>query len=97
MEINWKLCAYWFNKYAHKPEWHNGYNWRWAEEGDLSKLLGTSFGLYLNTQEVDHFLYTKINKKLDYWSTIKLSLAGRVVIHKQLTTVSHGKNMGHTP
>ena len=67
MEINWKKSsAYWFDKYTHKPEWLNGYNWQWAEEGDLSKLLGTPFGLNLNTQDVDQFLYAKIAKKLDY-------------------------------
>ena len=27
MEINWeKSCAYWFDKYMHKPEWLAGYN-----------------------------------------------------------------------
>ena len=46
----------------------------------MSKLLGTPFGLNLNTHDVDRFLYNKISKKLDYWSTMKLSLAGRVVI-----------------
>lgn len=33
MEINWeKSCTYLFDKYTHKPEWLNGYNWQWAEE-----------------------------------------------------------------
>lgn len=46
MEINWKKsCAYWFDKFTHKLEWLVGYNWKWAEEGDLSKLLITPFGL----------------------------------------------------
>lgn len=58
----------------HKLEWLLGYNWQWAEEGDLSKLLGTPFGLNLKTRDVDQFLYAKISKKLDYWNTMKLSL-----------------------
>ena len=67
MEINWKkLCTYWFNKYTHKSQWLNEYNWQWAEEGDLSKLLGTPFGLNFNIQNVDNFLCRKIAKKLDY-------------------------------
>lgn len=37
-----------------------------AEEGDLSKLLGTPFGLNLNVRDVDQFLYHKISKKLVY-------------------------------
>ena len=85
MEINWdKSCAYWFDKYTHRPEWLAGYNWKWAEEGDLSKLLGTPFGFNLNTPDVDKFLYNKISKKLDYWSTMKLSLGGRIVICNQM-------------
>jgi hypothetical protein len=90
MEINWdKSCTYWYDKYTHKPEWLAGYNWRWAEEGDLSKLLGTPFGLNLNVSDVDHFLYSKISRKLAYWSTMKLSLAGRTLIcnHVLLSTL----------
>lgn len=90
MKINWaKLCTYWFDKYAHKPKWLACYNRRWAEEGDLSKLLGTPFGLNLNTLDIDHFLYSKIAKKLDYWSSMNLSLACRVVIcnHSTLYTL----------
>lgn len=79
-----KLYAYWFDKCTHKPEWFFGYNWKWAEDGDLSKKLGVPFGLNLNTKDVDQFLYNKIAKKLDYWSRIKLSLAGRIVICNQL-------------
>lgn len=46
------------------------------KEGDLSKLLGTPFGLNLNTQDVNQFLYAKISKKLDYWSTMKFFWQG---------------------
>ena len=67
MEINWnKSCTHWFDKYTHNPEWLARYNWRWAEDGDLSKLLGTPFGLSLNKHDFDWFLYNKIYKKLDY-------------------------------
>lgn len=85
VEINWeKFCAYWFDKYTHKPEWLADCNWQWAEDGDLSKLLDTPFGLNLNTPDIDHFLYQKNSKKLDYWSTMKFVLAGRVVICNQM-------------
>ena len=79
-----KSYAYWFDKYTHKSEWLNGYNWQWVEEGYLSKLLCTPFGLNLNTQDVDNFLYRKNSNKLDYWSTMKISLAGQVVICNQV-------------
>lgn len=48
--------------------------------GDLSKLLGTPFGLNLNTLDVDQFLYQKISKKLDYWSNMRSPLVGRAII-----------------
>ena len=55
------------------------------EEGDLSKFLDTPFGQNLDTKDVDQlFIYGKITKKLDYWSTMKLLLAGRAVICNQV-------------
>ena len=45
----------------------------------MSKLLGTPFGLSINTPDVDHFLYFKISRirLLEYYATF---LVGRVVI-----------------
>ena len=49
MKVNWeRSCTYRFDKYTHKPEWLNEYNWQWTEEGDMSKLLWTPFRLNLN-------------------------------------------------
>ena len=63
--INWeKSSAYWFDRYIHKPEWLGEYQWQWATEGELYKLLCTSFGLNRNTQYVDQFLYGESNKKI---------------------------------
>ena len=85
MEINWeKTCTYWFDQYTYKSIWLNGYNWHWANEGDLSKLFGTPFGLNLRTREVDEFIYRKISIILDYGSSMRLSLAGRIVICNQV-------------
>lgn len=85
LDINYeKLCAYWFDKYTHTFTWLVGYNWRWAEEGDLSKLLMIPFGLHLNTPNVDQFLYKKISMKLDYWSNMKLPLAWGVVVYNHV-------------
>ena len=39
-------------KFTHKPLWLTWYNWKWVE-GDLAKVLGTPFGLNLNTPETD--------------------------------------------
>jgi hypothetical protein len=31
------------------------FKWMWAREREISKLLGTSFGLHLGVQDVDSF------------------------------------------
>lgn len=48
--------------------------------GSLSKLLGAPFGIALETADVDKFLQQKITKKIAYWSTQRLSLAGRATV-----------------
>ena len=59
IKINWeKICAYYFDKYTHKLDWFTGFNRKWAEEGDIFKLLGTHFDLNLNISDVDQFLYS---------------------------------------
>lgn len=68
----------------HKLEHLLGYNWRWGEEYDISKLLDTSFGLNINTRDVDQFFYTTIANTLKYWSSMELSLAERIVICNQM-------------
>jgi hypothetical protein len=80
LHINWdKSVAYWFSPNP-APPWLATFAFPWAQDGALSKLLGTAFGLNLAIQDVDSFLYDKVTKKLRYWVTTKLSLAGRAVI-----------------
>lgn len=47
------------------------------------------FGLNLEIPDVDQFLYSMVSKKMDYWSTMKVSLVGMVVIcnHVKLSTL----------
>lgn len=60
-----------------------------AQEGDLSKLFSTPFWLNFNTPYMDQFLHAKPTKKLDYWSTMHLSLACKFIIcnHVHLSTL----------
>lgn len=46
----------------------------------MSKLLGAPFGLSLSTHDVDTFLYDKMEKKLNHWSSQKINPTGRAVI-----------------
>ena len=50
----------------------------------MAELLGTPFGLNLETKDVDHLFYNKFKKKLGYWSTMKLSLADKAAIYNQV-------------
>jgi hypothetical protein len=62
------------------PNWLQRTRCQWAVEHQLSKLLGTPFGIDLHTGDVDTFLLTKVQKKLTYWTTGHLSLTKRALI-----------------
>jgi hypothetical protein len=80
LRINWpKSQIYWISSDP-PPPWLARLLCPWAVEGQLSKLLGTPFGVNLHTQDVDNFLLSKIQKKLDYWVSVHLSLSGRAII-----------------
>jgi hypothetical protein len=78
--INWeKSIAYWFTPDP-TPPWLAIFDFPWAIEHSLSKLLGTPFGLNLVIEDVDNFLLGKITKKIDYWVNVHLSLAAKAII-----------------
>jgi len=78
--INWtKSEGYWFANTL-PPAWLNNFGISWAPPHSLSKLLGAPFGVSLETADVDSFLQLKITKKLKYWTTQCLSLAGRAIV-----------------
>jgi hypothetical protein len=84
LEINWnKSHAYWHADFQ-PPLWTNNLRWQWAAPCSISKLLGTVFGVDLDTGNIDEFLMQKIRKKLCYWTTTHLSLSGRVTIINQV-------------
>lgn len=44
LEINWHKCvAYWCSQ-GQPPSWAEKYPWKWAANGDLSKLISKPFG-----------------------------------------------------
>lgn len=51
---------------THKHGWMVVYMWKCVGKKDFSKLLGTPFGLNLNTLDVYQFLYAKIAREIDY-------------------------------
>ena len=80
--INWaKSAAYWWHHELRiRPEWTNSLEWTWVSREEVSKLLGTPFGLSLNTTDIDNLLLNKVDRKLEHWVKTKLNLAGRVVV-----------------
>ena len=83
--INWaKSGAYWEGRNRLRPAWAQNYGWTWEPKGRISKLLGSPFGLSITTADIDQFLLGKLRKKLTYWTSTKLSLAGRRLIVNQV-------------
>jgi hypothetical protein len=80
--LNWdKSIAYWWDpRGGPRPGWSLNLEVQWAELGDISKLLGTPFGLSLSADDVDQFLIEKIDKKLKYWITTRINNTGRAVV-----------------
>jgi hypothetical protein len=59
--------AYWNNKKKNqKPKWTKEFRWKWVKDGELVKLLGMTFGLNLDSKEVDVFLIENLQKKHRY-------------------------------
>jgi hypothetical protein len=80
------FAYYWAPQGGDRPPWIQRYSWQWAQAGELWKLLGTPFGLTLNTQDIDLFLLAKIDKKIQTWSKTQLNLAGHEVIANGVMT-----------
>ena len=60
-----KSVAYWCGQ-GWVPRWVGIYQWKWAANGDLSKLLGTPFGLKLELQDIDQLFIVRVKGKPKY-------------------------------
>jgi hypothetical protein len=80
LKSNWdKLYGYWFSN-SRPPDWLQNFPGRWAVEDNVAKMLGIPFGIDPQVHDIDQFLFDKIMKKLNYWSSTRLSLAGRAIV-----------------
>jgi hypothetical protein len=76
-----KSGAYWWSRRpSQRPAWTNQFRWQWIGEGEVSKLLGTPFGLFLRADQVDEFLLERVENQLKYWTTTRMNSTGRGVI-----------------
>lgn len=80
LEINWhRNIAYWWGR-ERLSRWVRKYQWKWATNIDLSKLLDMPFDLQLQLQVVDQFLENMVKNKLQYWSSTNLLLTWQTLI-----------------
>ena len=80
LTTNWdKSTAYFFGS-GQPLVWMQEFTCPWAILGHLGKLFGLPLGIDVHTADIDQFLVDKIEKKLSYWTTLKLSLAARSVV-----------------
>ena len=66
---------YWKNTFRPKLTWLDPFQWKWAQKGELSKLLGIIYGQALEVTNIDNFLINKIWKKITYMELSHLLLA----------------------
>eukprot|EP00250_Pteridium_aquilinum_P015467 c22598_g1_i1 orf=254-919(-) len=82
--INWrKTVAFWISS-SPTPAWSPDPGFRWIPPGTAVRYLGCQVGLDLSPEQQIAPLLLSIRKKLLFWSSARLSLAGRVVVTNQV-------------
>ena len=82
--INWhKSVAFWISE-APTPSWMPDPRFRSIPPGTAVRYLGCQVGLDLSPEQQIAPLLLSIRKKLLFWSSARLSLAGRIVVTNQV-------------
>ena len=83
-KINWhKSCGFWVSEDA-LPQWVPSTQFQWIPPGRAVRYLGCQVGLDLTAEQQIAPLLLSIRRKLIFWSSARLSLAGRVVVANQV-------------
>ena len=83
-KINWhKSCGFWVGA-GPPPCWAPDPSFRWVPSGTAVRYLGCQVGLDLSMEQQVAPLLLSIRRKLLFWSSAHLSLAGRVVVANQV-------------
>ena len=83
-KINWHTsCAFWVGS-GEPPQWSPDAQFRWVPAGIPIRYLGCQVGLDLTAEQQIAPLLLSIRRKLLFWSSASLSLAGRVVVANQV-------------
>jgi hypothetical protein len=76
-----KSMTYWSQKQSYKKSaWIEKFKWRWAFNGELSKMFSISFRIGLDGKEVDPFFIEKIHTKLKFENIIHLSIVDWAIV-----------------
>ena len=82
--INWyKSVAFWISE-TPTPSWMPDPRFRWIPPGTAVRYLGCQVGPDLSPEQQIAPLLLSIRKKLLFWSSARLSLAGRIVVTNQV-------------
>ena len=81
-KINWhKSCGFWVGGDGDElPQWSPSVGFQWIPPGRAVRYLGCEVGLDLTAEQQIAPLLLSIRRKLLFWSSLRLSLAGRVVV-----------------
>ena len=83
-KINWhKSCNFWVGE-GSPPGWLPDPLFQWILPGTCVRYLGCHVGLELSAEQQIAPLLLSIRRKLVFWSSARLSLAGRVVVANQV-------------
>jgi hypothetical protein len=88
LTLNWEKpgAFYWDVGNSQQPTWTYQFAFQWVSKDNVSKLLGTPFGITLATEAVNQFLLDRTDKKLQHWTAQKLNSTGRSVIYNDILT-----------
>lgn len=70
-------------------DWLTQFPWKWIQNGKMFKFLGIPFAFQASPTQLWSFVVQKVEKKLSYWATKKLSLAGKFHICSKILASTH--------
>jgi hypothetical protein len=86
--INWdKSFGIWVGE-GHHPDWYPDVSFRWLRLGESVRYLGCQVGIDLPPHLHVAPLLLSLRRKLLFWSSAKLSFAGRIVVTNQVLLAS---------
>ncbi|XP_059064547.1 uncharacterized protein LOC131856688 [Cryptomeria japonica] len=71
------------------PAWLQPFSWKWIGPGETFRFLGIPFAFQASPMELWQVVLARVEKKLAYWITKPLSLAGKFQICSKVLAATH--------